>query len=208
MKIIGIITILISISAFAIQPITLYHKNGKIAWNGYSVTHDNGTVAWNGISATYSNGKYAWNGINILHDNGSYAFTGTYANYENGKNAWNGSYAYYENGKIACNGYRAFNEEGKQVVTNLMNEASKVYLLDLELSEIKLSSKMTLLTKTLNQKTYVIGYKIQLSEKNSITINNESKTVENIVNSGNDIKFIVNNGRILVKVLDQKVFPR
>jgi hypothetical protein len=208
MKILGLITILISISAFSNQPLTLSHKNGKIAWNGYTVTHDNGTVAWNGIYALYSNGKYAWNGLYITFDNGKYAWNGSYAYFDNGKYAWNGSYIYHDNGKIAYNGNVAFSEEGKPMANNILSDVNNIYLLDLPTNEIGLSSKITLLTKTLNQKTYLIGFKIQLSEKVLFTKNNETKTVENVINLGNDIKLVVNNARVLVKVLDQKVFPK
>jgi hypothetical protein len=208
MKILGLITILISISAFAIQPITLYHKNGKLAWNGITATHDNGTTAWNGFSASYSNGKYAWNGLNVTFENGKYAWNGLNAYYGNGKYAWNGLSIYHDNGKYALNGSIAYDEDGKPLVNNLLSYGNNIYLLDLPTNEIKLSSKVTLLTKKLNQKTYLVGFKVQLSEKILFTKNNETKTVENSINLGKDIKFVVNNARVLVKVLDQKVFPR
>jgi hypothetical protein len=209
MKILGLITILISLSAFSNQPIIIKHKNGKKAWNGISATHDDGiTTAWNGISATYSNGKPAWNGLSVTFENGKYAWNGLNAYYGNGKYAWNGVFIYHDNGKYALNGSIAYDEDGKPMVNNLVTNVNNIYLLDLPISEIKLSSKVTLLTKKLNQKIYLVGFKIQLSENISFIKNNETKTVENSVILGNDIKLVVNNSRVLLKVLNQKVVPK
>ena len=79
----------------------IYHKNGKVSWNGSTAYHENGKVAWNGSTAYHENGKVAWNGRTAYHENGKVAWNGRTAYHENGKVAWNGSTAYYGNGNVA-----------------------------------------------------------------------------------------------------------
>jgi len=183
----------------------LFHKNGRVAWNGTTALHDNGTVAWNGTYAKHENGKVAWNGTSAWHDNGIVAWNGTSAKYDNGTVAWNGTYARHDNGKVAWNGTSAWHDNGQILATNLYTQTQHVHLNGLKLGELKISNKIKLLTKTLKNKVYVVGLKMQLSEKNAILINKEDMLTTNIIQLDKDIHFEVLNKKAQLSVLGQNV---
>ena len=193
MKTLIFISLVLTVSSFQLQPSQIVYRNG------------NGRIAWNGTSAFYENGRIAWNGTSAFYENGSFAWNGASAFYENGRFAWNGTSAFYENGSFAWNGTSAFHENGQIFAGTLNVQIQNVTLHDLQLSELKISDKIKLLTKTFKNKVYVVGLKIQLSEKNSILINKEDRLTTNIIQLNNDIHFEAVNRRARLSVLGQKV---
>lgn len=205
MKALIFINLVMILSSFQLQAQRIFYKNGKLAWNGTYAYYDNGKTAWNGTYAYYDSRKTAWNGAYAYHDNGKTAWNGAYAYYDNGKTAWNGTYAYHDNGKTAWNGSYAYYDNGKRLAENLYTQIQDVNLNGLELSELEVSNKIKLLTKTFNKKIYVVGLKIQLSEKNAILINRENKLATNIIQLNKDIHFEILNKKAKLSVLGQNV---
>jgi len=205
MKTLIFISFVLTVSSFHFQPKQIFYRNGRTAWNGTSAYYDNGRTAWNGTSAYHENASTAWNGTSAYHDNGSTAWNGTSAYYDNGRTAWNGTSAYHKNGIIAWNGTSAYYDNGQILTGALSAQIQNVTLHDLELSELEISDKIKLLTKTFNSRVYVVGLKIQLSEKNSILINKEDKLTTNIIQLHKDIHFEAVNKKARLSILGQKV---
>jgi hypothetical protein len=171
--------------------IQIFYKDGRLAWNGAAAYHDNGILAWNGAAAYHDSGRLAWNGAAAYYDNGRPAWNGTAAYHDNGRLAWNGAAAYYDNGKI--------------LTSNLYNQIQGVDLNNSESDELEISKKIKLLTKKINNKIYVVGLKIQLSEKNAIFSNRENKLTTNIIQLDKDIHFEILNKKAKLSVLGQNV---
>jgi hypothetical protein len=205
MKMITFINLIMILNSFQLQAQQIFHRNGKVAWSGSTAYHDNGKIAWSGSTAYHDNGKIAWSGSTAYHDNGKIAWSGSTAYYDNGKIAYSGSTAYHDNSKIAWSGSTAYYDDGKILVSNLYSQIQDVNLKGLELSELKVSDKLKLLTKTFKNKVYVVGLKIQLSEKNAILINKESKTTSNIIELGKNIHLEIENKKVKLSILGQNV---
>lgn len=205
MKNLIFLNLVIILSFFQLQSIQIFHKNGKIAWNGTTARYDNGIVAWNGNYAHYPNGIVAWNGTYAHHINGKTAWDGTYAHYDNGKTAWDGTYAHHDNGKTAWDGTYAHYDNGQIAAKNFGTKTQQVDLMSLELNELEISDKIKLLTKTFNKKVYVVGLKIQLSKENAILINKEDKLTTNIIQLDKDIHLEIRNKKAKLSVLGQNV---
>jgi hypothetical protein len=185
--------------------IFLKHQNGRTAWNGMQAYYDDGRTAWNGMQAYYDNGRTAWNGVQAYYDNGRTAWNGVQAYHDNGRTAWNGVQAYHDNGRTAWNGTIAYNENGILVASNLITQFQNINFEGIDVNELHISSKLALLTKTINKNTYAIGLKIILSETNDIEINKEAKTVTNFINLHNDFRLKIINKDVFLWVFGQIV---
>jgi hypothetical protein len=177
MKALIFINLVMILSFFQLQAQQILYKDRHVAWNGIDAYYDNGILAWNGIDAYYDNGILAWNGIDAYHDNRQLA--------------WNGTAAYYENGQI--------------LATNLYNQIQGVDLNNSQPNELEVSRKIKLITKKFNNRIYVVGLKIQLSEKNAIFINKENKLTTNIIQLDTDIHFEIQNKKAKLSILGQNV---
>lgn len=205
MKPLIFINLIVLLSSFQIQAQQLRYKNGRTAWNGSVAYHDNGKPVWNGTTAFYHDGYPAWNGTTAFHDDGNPAWNGTTAFYCNRKPAWNGSAAFHSNGKPAWNGTIAFFDDGQILSQNLYSQIGGVKLDNIEVNELEVSDKIKLLTKKLNQRVYVVGLKVQLSETNSVLINRENNMTTNIIQLSKDIHFEIVNKKTKLSVLGQNV---
>lgn len=196
--------LILILSALPVQS-NLYHKNGKMAWNGYSAYFDTGNIAWNGSYAYFDNGKIAFNGSYVYFSNGKIAWNGSYAYFENGNIAWNGSYIYHENGKIACNGSSAYFDNGTQALTNLISTYDPKLLTSFETNELVLSPNVALLIKVSGKKMYFAGFRNNLSKRNKFQFDRETKKAESRIELGTDIKAQIMQPKASIFVLGVKV---
>jgi hypothetical protein len=191
MKVLIFINLVAILSSFQLQAQRISYKNGRIAWDGIKAYHDNARPAWDGTKAYYDNARPAWDGTKAYHDNARPAWDGTKAYYDNARSAWDGIKAYYDN--------------GQPIAQNLYTQNRGVKLDSLEINEFEISNKIKLLTKTFNNRVYVVGLKIKLSEKNTILIDKEHNLTTNIIQLGKDIHFEVLNRKVKLSVLGQNV---
>jgi hypothetical protein len=112
---------------------------------------------------------------------------------------------FYRNGKPAWNGTAAWHDNSQPIAQNLITQIRNVNLNGLKMSELEVSNKIKLLTKNFNNKVYVVGLKIQLSEKNAILIDKENNLTTNIIQLSKDIHFEVVNRKVKLSVLGQNV---
>ena len=205
MKILIFFNLVWALSSFQLQAQQIRYSNGKTAWDGTYAKYENGNTAWNGTYAKHENGGIAWDGTYAKHENGRIAWDGAYAKYKNGGIAWDGTYAKHENGRTAFDGTYAKYDNGNTLAGPLYSQIKDVKLNGLALSELEVSDKIKLLTKTFNNRVYVVGLKIRLSEKNSILIDRENKLATNLIQLNKDIRFEAVNHRAKLSVLGQNV---
>lgn len=205
MKALIFVNLVVLLNSFQLQAQKYFYKNNRTAWDGFKAYYDNSRTAWDGYKAYYNNARTAWDGYKAYYDNSGTAWDGYKAYYDNARTAWDGYKAYYDNSRTAFDGYKAYYENGQIVAQYLYTQIEGVKLDSLELSELKISDKIQLLTKKLNNKVYVVGLKIQLSEKNAIVIDKEKHQATNIIEFSKDIHFEGVNKKVKLTVLGQTV---